>query len=215
VAITFVNKTETAYVASPKVGSEPASVASGDILIATITMEDGTPASIAAPAGWTLLTSSALHPNVSLRMSQAYIVRAGSAPSFTWTWTGSISGIHSVSAYRPTSGSTLALDVEGTWQSSNSAVLRAAITTATADAMKVWAGGDYNNVTDTTTGMTTRVNAAGHNTADATQAVAGASGNHDGNNAAAAGWARIVSFKDVAGGGATLRRYSLGLTGVG
>jgi hypothetical protein len=214
VAITFIDDTVTSYTTNPKVGSEPTGAASGDFLLASIIMEDGTPASVAAPAGWTRLTDSGLHPGVSQRVVQAYIIRGGSAPSYTWTWTGSVGGTHSVVAYRPTAGSTIALDVEGTWNSSSSAVLRASITTATADAMKVWFGSDYQDLTDSTTGMTTRTNTTATNLADAIQAVAGASGNHDGNNAASNGWARIISLKDV-GGGATLRRYSLGLTGVG
>jgi hypothetical protein len=70
---------------SPAVGSEPAGAASGDILVFVGLVDVLSSTGWTAAAGWTILKSGT---QVDFRYIIAYIVRGGSAPSYSFPWTG-------------------------------------------------------------------------------------------------------------------------------
>lgn len=88
-AVTFRSKNQVIGSGTSPTVTEPASCASGDALIAlALTPDTGNPAK---PAGWTDLYSGTLGSGaVGVDWLVSYIIRGSSAPSLTWTITGSV-----------------------------------------------------------------------------------------------------------------------------
>jgi hypothetical protein len=66
--------------------TEPASAASGDVFVA-MTLIDAGGSGLARPAGWTNIVNDTTGAG-GMDFDISYIVRGGSAPALTWTWTG-------------------------------------------------------------------------------------------------------------------------------
>lgn len=68
--------------------TEPSGAASGDVLIALVGTS-GSASALTRPAGWTNIVNGTSQ-NFAFDYDISYIIRGGSAPSLTWTWTGSV-----------------------------------------------------------------------------------------------------------------------------
>jgi hypothetical protein len=206
--------------------TEPAGCTSGDVEIAlTLTVSSAT--SLTRPASWTnLYNGTSTTPKFDYDVS--WIARTGSAPSLTWTWTGSvyyevhILCISGADTSAIDGSSTLAGGASGNPQSS--IVDPAAVTVATTNAFSVaigvhWNGSAPSWIAPATPAYTMRSdNTSGNDGMMATrQLTATGSENPDGFDSAggvADDWiAVLVVFKEAAAGGAVVPK--LMLLGVG
>jgi PKD repeat protein len=173
---TTVNTSATTAVTIVK----PAGTASGDVLVACLTLNGGAVAANGAPAGWSPVASVTAIANP--RVFGYYKLATASEPAdYRWTLASAVSNGAGIARYSGASG----LDVPATTASGASALSGAlpAVTTVTANAMLVGCMGINSSSLSTTIsspgGMTQAWDVAGkrHELADGIQAAAGASGN--------------------------------------
>ena len=72
---------------SPLTITKPTGVATGNLMVATVSLRDAT-ATLTAPAGWTLLTSVASSGNTTKQYVFTKVATAGEAASYTFSWAG-------------------------------------------------------------------------------------------------------------------------------
>ncbi|MEY2518095.1 MAG: Invasin, domain 3, partial [bacterium] len=72
---------------SPLVITKPTGVATGNLMVATISLRDAT-ATLTAPAGWTLLTSVATSGATTKQFVYTKVATAGEAASYSFSWAG-------------------------------------------------------------------------------------------------------------------------------
>jgi len=117
--------------------AEPAGVASGDLLVATLAYR-GT-AHFTDPAGWTNIaaeTSGNATNDTTASISNAhmsYIIRGGGAPALTWTRVGGNLCIGSIKAYRSNGGTFTLVGSSSSTMGANSVSMSQGIPTTTAD----------------------------------------------------------------------------------
>jgi hypothetical protein len=200
-AIALRSSSTTGYEGVPGMSAggtpaEPAGAAEGDVMVYTVYNEDSSGiTTIDPPTGWTALTpNSGDHGGVTAMMFQAYIVRTSSAPSRTWAYANSGAGVASISAFTGVD-TTTPIDASGSYSSQSGTPNTSSVTTATANAMLLWASGDYNaGQTDDPTGFTAITAANPLFMSYKLQAGAGASGALTGTGNAT-GWCRTLALK--------------------
>lgn len=152
--------------------TEPAGVASGDLLVACIAYRDS--AAFTLPADWTLVASQESSGNTTTNNSaigsglMAYIVRGASAPSFTFTRTGGNVALARVYAYRGVDQTTPYITGQSRTQpTAESNVSTNSLTTTSDDALVVFmvAGGQEGTVSNfrTETNLTIASSGTGSN----------------------------------------------------
>ena len=170
-------------------GTEPAGAAQDDILRADLYIESDN--AVTAPAGWsntfngTAALAEANFAGKEFRHYGYWIRRGGSAPSFAWTWTGTLFSCVYITAYSD------ALASGDPWSFVNSAVRDDDVaktfpdtsgTTLDADELLTWAGNNFDTPTSGVppTGFTEREDAISTTLVEAgdlVQVTAGATGN--------------------------------------
>lgn len=169
-------------------GSEPASAATDDIFRADLYIESDN--AVTAPTGWsnsfnsTTALAEANNSGNEFRHYSYWIRRGGSAPSFAWTWTGTLFCGVLITAYSGALASgdpwsflnpTVRDDTAGATYPNTSG------TTSDANELLTWAGMTFstptNGIVPTSPAFTERVDAVtGYESGDVAQAGAGATG---------------------------------------
>ena len=158
---------------------KPAGTASGDVLVACLTLNGGAVAVGGTPAGWSPVASVTAIANP--RVFGYYKVATASEPAdYRWNLASTVTNGAGIARYSGASG----LDVSATTAAGASALSGTlpSLTTVTANAMLVGCMGINSSSSSTTisspSGMTQAWDVAGkrHELADGIQAAAGASG---------------------------------------
>jgi hypothetical protein len=163
----------------------PSSVATGDVLIAGVTVSAGSGASITAPSGWTLISRLNSSNNVSVASYYHVVTNGGSEPSsYTWTFDSSLTASGGILRYVGVD-TTDPIDASTAGAGNSSSPTAPSVTTTSANELVVALfGSDSTGTFTPPSGMTERYDV--HNTigpaapateaADVTQASAGATG---------------------------------------
>ena len=200
-------------------GLEPTGAASGDLLVMMIHSPNTTTA-FTPPTGWTEVLDTFNHNTDNGRKGAFWIIRAGSAPSYTIG--GGNGGAISIVVYAITGhDATTPMDATPTENRTTGVdAVCASITTVTADTLILLSIGN-NAATGTPFAQPSGFTLAQARdsyaaTAYKAQAATGATGTFTWDTHADEwGCITVAVRPSGGGGGATLRRYSLGLTGVG
>lgn len=152
-AWSFVGVSAVAEAASGNLTlTEPAGVASGDLLVAAISYRSN--AAFTLPSGWSLVATQQSSGNTSTGQAtsigsgvMAYIVRGGSAPDLTFTRTAGDVALGHIVAYRGGHATPYDTGSANTMPSNSLTVTTPSLTTAEADELLVAAGCIQNNFT--------------------------------------------------------------------
>lgn len=158
--------------------TEPSGCASGDALIGIISFASGssTAANASAPSGWTLVGSAT---QGAMKTALAYIIRTGSAPSYTWTTAGA-SIYRDIQTICLTGAAALTLDSQSASGGTASAIhtvdspstTAVAATSMAVSAASDWGGGSLTITAPAGYVIRTTATAGTYNTAMATKSLA-------------------------------------------
>lgn len=143
-----VGQSTSSAVASGNVSvTEPAGVASGDLMIAAVSYR-GT-AAFTPPSGWTVIAhetsgnADAVTPDPIASLIVCLCVRGGSAPGLTFTRTGGNVALAGVTVYRSDAGGTIGLDTysQNTLGAASVTATTGSLTTSASNQLIVAIGG--------------------------------------------------------------------------
>lgn len=206
----------TASSTTSAVVTKPTGTQDGDILLVYLYVE--TTATVTAPAGWTLVTSTATTIGGDTK-AYLYWKRASSEGSdWTWSWTGSVTRealCHAVDGCAATGNPWSNYDENQDADADDSVTPGVSVTTAQNDELLCWFGGAKGTGAWTQpTSFNERVDNGGHiSSSDLVQASPGSSGSLTGSYAGAgsAGQAILISLKATASTGLLLKLTQHGL----
>lgn len=217
-AVTYSTRNDYTNTGGSPTVSEPAGAASGNALLGVYICDAGGAPTL--PTGWTSLYNGT-QGSVTWRVG--YIIRGGSAPSYTFTHTGSIYYELSVQLFVGAAAITLdSQSASGTTGNSATLPNPPATTAVASTSLAVCSGlnyGGWSGAPVAPTGYTLRYGAGGLDFATATKALA-AAGSEDpaafGGTLASGDWWHgfTITFTDAGGGGSPTVK-TLAALGVG